>query len=416
MHARLFTGILIFFLLAACSAKDDSTGLTEVRLGAILNLSGDYSEEGQAGKAAIELSIGQLNRRYALVGSPLRFSCTFADTHMDTALTLSKAKEMYDAGIRLLAGGPNNSAELRSISSFVNANGMVTLCTFSSTPSLAIPGDYIFRLIPDDNKQGQALVRLMQNDSIQALVPIWREDTYGTGLYQNVKKMLEDQGGTVLQGIGYKPGATDYQAMINELSGQVKTAVNGYDTSRVAVILISYQEAVDFLKEAAGRDDLPKVKWYGCDANVQKQVITSDPEAARFATNVRFAAPVMGIGTAGQTMEKAEEIAGLIFLKTGLHPDAYALSAFDVVQIYGLAIDRIQSCDAKLIRDVVPGICESYDYMGVSRKLNEAGDLEAANYIFWIVLPGENGYAWESYATYVAQGDYILLKGNQTVP
>ncbi|MCX6223547.1 MAG: ABC transporter substrate-binding protein [Bacteroidia bacterium] len=411
MNAKLFYGVFILLIMSACR-KDDKQDLVEIRLGAILNLTGDYSEEGQAGKTAIELSIDRLNQRYALTGSPLRFSCTFADTHMDTAITLSTAKDMYSAGIRLLAAGPNNSAELKAIKSFVNTNGMLTLCTFSSSPSLSIPGDYIFRLITDDNVQGQALVKMMEHDRIQALVPIWRGDTYGIGLYQTLKQMLRDQGVAVFPGVTYNPGATAYQKIIGEVAGQVQTAMTQFDSSRVAVILISYQEAVDFLSAADGNNVLSKIKWYGCDANVQKAVITSDPEAARFAWKVRFVAPIMGIGTADAGTAKAEELAGQIFNKTGLHPDAYVLSAFDAVQIYGLAVDWVQSYDVKLIRDALPWVCESYDYLGISRKLNAAGDLETANYIFWTVKPEQSGYFWDSYATYVASGDFIRLKGD----
>jgi branched-chain amino acid transport system substrate-binding protein len=330
---------------------------------------------------------------------------------MDTALTLSTAKEMYANGIRLLAGGPNNSAELKAIQSFVNMNGMLTLCTFSSSPSLAIADDYVFRLITDDNVQGKALVKMMQYERIQALIPIWREDTYGSGLYETVKQRLTDQGVMVFPGVSYRPDETGYAGMIGEVAGQVQTAMAQFEASRVAVILITYQEAVDFLRYAAGYDHLSMAKWYGCDANVQKAAITSDPQAGRFAAGVRFAAPILGIGTADAATKKAEELSQQIFDKTGLHPDAYVLSAFDAVQIYGLAADWVQSADAALIRDALPRVCQSYDYLGISRKLNAAGDLESANYIFWAVTPNQSGYFWDSYATYVAAGDFIRLKG-----
>lgn len=410
-----FSFLLIFVIIVTfISCKEQSTDPVIdskiIKLGAILDLSGDYSETGRAGKAAIELAIEKLNQRYQAVGSKVRFSCTFADTHMDTNLTLSSAKEMYANGIRLLVAGPNNSSELKAIKPFVDANQMLTLCCFSSSPSLSVPNDYVFRIITDDNVQAQALVKMMQYDSIRALIPIWRADTYGNGLYQTVKQKFQNLGGIVLPGVSYEQGATNYQEIISQTATQVSSAIATYGASKVAVILISYQEGVDFLKAAATVNTLSLVKWYGCDANVQKASVTADPAAAQFAHNVRFIAPIMGIGTAGKFPTPAQELTTQIFNKTGLLSDTYSLSAFDAVQIYGLAYDIVQSYNASLIKEILPAVCESYNYLGISRKLNAAGDLASANYIFWTVNPLSGSFSWDSYATYLADGDYILIK------
>jgi len=412
MKIKLIFFALVLLTMVSCKKKDPETtpDLNEIKLGAILDLTGDYSEEGLAGKAAIELAIEDLNQRYASVGSQLHISCTYADTHMDTNVTQAKAKEMYSNGIRLLVAGPSNSTELKSIKTWLDANQMLALTCFSSPPSLAIPDDFIFRLITDDNVQGQALVSMMQYDSILALIPVWREDTYGTGLYQTVKQRFESQGGTCLPGISFKPGTTSYQDLIDQVSVQAGTAIATYGASKVAVLLISYQEAGDFLKASASANNLSLVKWYGCDANVQKATITGDPVAAQFAKNVRFLAPIMGIGTAGKIPVPAQGLAFRIFTKTGLLPDAYALSAYDAVQIYGITYDIVRSDNTSLLKTILPSVCESYNYLGISRKLNAAGDLATANYIFWTVTPTPGGFGWDSFATWMADGNYIWLK------
>jgi len=410
----LITVVLIAAISIISCKKDDNTpapASIEIKLGAILDLTGDYSESGLTGKAAIELALENLNERYASVSSPLWFSATYTDTHMDTNLTLEAAKAMYADGIRLLVAGPGNSTELKSIKPYLDANKMLALTCFSSSPSLAVPDDYVFRLITDDNVQGQALVKMMAYDGIKALIPIWREDTYGTGLYQTLMQKFEAQGGTVLNGISYQAGAVNYQEMIGQIAAQANAAIANYGASKVAVILITYQEAVDFMKAAAAENDLSLIKWYGCDANVQKAALTADPVAASFAKTVRFLAPIMGIGTAGQFPASAQDLSDQILARTGLQPDAYALTAYDAVQIYGLAYDLVQSYDASRIKTILPAVCESYNYLGISRKLNAAGDLAKANYIFWTVNAIPGGFAWDSYATYMATGDNIMIKG-----
>jgi hypothetical protein len=62
------------------------------------------------------------------------------------------------------------------------------------------------------------------------------------------------------------------------------------------------------------------------------------------------------------------------------------------------------------VKSVLPNICAAYNALGIQRALNEAGDLATANYIFWTVGPIPGGYAWESYATWVASEDRIIAK------
>lgn len=405
--------IAMALLISACKKSDPDpvpTG-TEVRMGAILDLSGDYSEEGMNGKAAIELALTDLNMMHQKAGSGIRFTVSYTDTHLDTALTLQAAKNFYDQGIRWLVAGPNNSAGLNAIKSYVDQQQMISLSCFSSSPALSLPGDNIYRLITDDNVQGKALVRMMLYDSLKALVVVWRDDTYGNGLYHVVKEQLTATGVTVYDGVHYNPANTDFTGMMQQLSGVVEQAVAVYGANYTGVLLISYQEAAGFLHAAGARkSELASVKWYGCDANAQKGSVTSDPEAASFASTVRFLAPIMAIGKAESLPPSAMVLSARISEITGSTPDAYALSAYDAVMIFGQCYNLLRKTEVEAVKSILPNICAAYNALGIQRTLNEAGDLATANYIFWTVGPLPGGYTWESYATWMASCDEIRLK------
>ncbi len=398
----------IFLALSSCNP--DTGEEVTVKVGAILDLSGDISEVGLASKAAIELSMKELNQLYADAESPVKFTCEYADTRMDTSLTIAAIKKMYDSGIRMLVAGPTTSAELRAIKSFVDSKQMLVLNSFSTAPSLAIENDYIFRLQTDDNVQGRALVKMMQYDSIKVLIPIWREDTYGSGLYQSIKQRFQDSGGIVMPGVAYSPVSTNIREITAEAAAQVKSTLASYNRADVGVLLIAYQEALDFLKAADSEADLAKVKWYGCDGNVQRVTITADPTAARFAETVQFKGPIMGIGTASKVPQTAKKIMDDVSAIAGFYPDYYCIHSYDAVQILGQAYNIVRSYNHVLIKNILLSVCESYNYAGISRKLNPAGDLETANYIFYTIRSGQSGYVWDSYATYMAEGDFILFK------
>jgi branched-chain amino acid transport system substrate-binding protein len=405
-------GGMIFWTFHSCrkTENEPASESKEVRMGAILDLSGNYSEEGLNGKAAIELALADLNAIHQMAGSGTRFLVSFTDTKMDTLLTQKAARSFFKQGITLLVAGPNNSTELKSIKPIVDQNHMLSLCCFSSSQSLAIEGDYIFRLITSDNAQGQALLRMMSYDSLEALIILWRDDTYGNGLQDIVQKGFASSGGAVYEGIHYEAGYNDYTGLTQQLSDQVAQAVAVHGAGRVGVLLISYQEASGFLSAASDISLLSKVRWYGCDANVQKASVTLDPMAAGFAAKVRFVAPIMGIGTAGSMPEPAATLSDRIRNITGSTPDAYALSAYDAVMIMGRCFDLAGRYDTEKLREVLPWVCSQYNGLGIRRTLNDAGDLNSANYIFWAVESISGGWTWAPCATWYSEGDYIKIK------
>jgi branched-chain amino acid transport system substrate-binding protein len=251
---------------------------------------------------------------------------------------------------------------------------------------------------------------MMVTDGITALVTLWRNEAYGSGLAEEMKKRFEGMGNKVFPGIAYDPSNTDYDSLIASASDQVQTAVSQYGADHVAVMLISFQDVSDFLHAASVKPVMGVVHWYGCDANTQKTSVITDTTARNFAMKVRFLAPVMALGTASDVPATVTALASRIHAATGLEPDAMALSVYDAVMIYAQCVNFAGSGDAAKIKEILPQVCSAYDYLGVRRNLNYFGDLEGANYIFWTVREIIGGASWDSYATWIFQGDFIQTK------
>jgi len=71
-------------------------------------------------------------------------------------------KDLASKGIRIVIG-PSTSAELEAIKDYANNNGSILLSPSSTAPLLAIPGDNIFRLVPDDTHQAEAITTQSSN-------------------------------------------------------------------------------------------------------------------------------------------------------------------------------------------------------------------------------------------------------------
>ena len=76
----------------------------------------------------------------------------------------------------------------------------------------------MFRFVPDDTHQAQAVSSLMWKDGIRVIVPFWRTDIYGNDLVSEVKNSFEKMEGRFVDGVGYTPHTGDLSASLNRIN------------------------------------------------------------------------------------------------------------------------------------------------------------------------------------------------------
>lgn len=173
--------------------------------------------------------------------------------------------------------------------------GILLISPSSTAPSLALAGNNVFRLVPDDTHQAQAISREMWRDGVRVVVPMWRTDIYGNELVSAVKEEFGKLGGTVLDGIGYIPSTGDFFASLNRinfivwsqdlksLSSKVSEALTHYGANKVGVYLVAFDEVAPIFIGAQNQPVLSTVKWYGSDGSVLNNKLVRNKEAAMFA-------------------------------------------------------------------------------------------------------------------------------------
>ena len=105
---------------------------------------------------------------------------------------------------------------VQGIKDYADKNGIILISPSSTAPSLATAGDNLFRFVPDDSHQAQAISRLMWNDGIRVVVPFWRTDIYGNDLVKATKQSVHELGGRVANGVGYTPNTGDFRLALIE--------------------------------------------------------------------------------------------------------------------------------------------------------------------------------------------------------
>jgi branched-chain amino acid transport system substrate-binding protein len=175
----------------------------EVVFGALLALTGSGSSMGESSEAALELAVEDVNEYLLSIGSKTRIRVIVEDTKTDPAVALEKLQSLAGKGVRVVIG-PVCSAEVETVKAYADENGILLVSPSSVAPSLAISGDNVFRLCPDATHQAEAVARLMWEDGVRVVIPLWRGDVWGADLAKATKDRFEELGGTVVDGIRYK--------------------------------------------------------------------------------------------------------------------------------------------------------------------------------------------------------------------
>ena len=380
------------------SAQQDLPEIVEV--GVIIPATGDIASHGQDNSIGIQLGVTDFNNYLEEIGAAWRISLVLEDTQTDPIIALEKLQSLNSKGIKFILG-PETSAELRNIKSYADSNNMLLISPSSTSPALAID-DNIFRLIPDDTQQGIVLAKLFEEQGIRAVVPVYRGDVWGDGLFESTKMNFEALGGVMDDGIRYSPDVTVYSTEANLLSNLVDEYTAEYSTDEVAVMLISFSEAVHILNFADSYDNLHEVRWFGSDASSHDSTLSDDPLSAAFTEDVNFVST--------QFATSANDIHAHVrdyFIDfKGSTPNAYAYSSYDSVWVLGKTIMETNSVDSITVRDAIIDVAATHTGAIGTVNLNKAGDLAISNYDLWSINDG----VWILYGHYDAgtgEFDYV---------
>lgn len=406
--------LLSIFFVTACKksgddGKDQNSSDT-VTFGALLPLTGPDSDEGTMSQSAIQLAIAELNEFMKSVGSGVRYNVVIKDMQSDTVVCLQKVKEFNNMGIKMLLGGPYNSDELAYIKNYLQANDMLMLNAFSTSPALSFAGDNIFRLLPDDTKQAAGIVTMLKYDSLSVMVPVYVNDLYGNGFIEQIKSGFVAQGGIVTTGISFAPGTTDFSTLIATLNTQVVQATGQYGADKVSVVMVTGEETVPIFQEARNYPALAAVQWIGTDGSACQNNIIQNPMVAQFAMDVHFIASVYEVGmeNSGAYLPDIQNIANMITLATGKSPNSNTLNCYDAVKIYSDVYQTTGNLSLSAMKIALPVVCRNYcTGTHTPRELNEAGDIAKPVFGFWGIVHNNGTYEWKLIAHYFAENKEI---------
>jgi branched-chain amino acid transport system substrate-binding protein len=400
--AILIGGILSYGFMT--SGATESTkyfgpveGANTILIGALLPLSGTLSSFGESAEASLRLAVDDVNNQLAKSGSSSRVGLVIEDTKTDPNVAREKLKDLASKGIRIVIG-PATSANVAAVKEYADENGILIVSSSSTAPSLAIPDDNVFRFVPDDTHQAEALAKQMWDEGTRVVIPIWRTDVFGNNLQSLLKEKFEKLGGKVVDGIGYDPPVGNFAASLHRinfivweqelrsLNQKVNDAVSQYGADKVGVYIIAFDEIVPIMIQANRHQALQSVSWYGSDGSVQHEGLIKNIEAAEFAVKTNFLSPIYGV----EATDSFKELEKRIVEEIDRVPRSYAEVIYDEFWVAALTLSNYngtQQDDIGSLREAFINTTNSYIGVTGRTELNDAGDKKYGSYDFWAVRP-----------------------------
>ncbi|MFL6471228.1 MAG: ABC transporter substrate-binding protein [Nitrososphaeraceae archaeon] len=394
--------------IATMELREHSSSGDTVRFGALIPITGVFSSSGKSTEAALRMALRDVNANFSKSNSSLRYELVVHDTESDPTVSLEKLRLSAKEGIRIVIG-PATSAELQATKDFADKNDIILFSPSSTAPSLAIEGDNVFRLVPDDSNQAKAISKMMWDQGIRVVIPFWRKDVYGSELMRAVRANFQAMGGEFdkdSEKLGYAPRTGHLAASLNRinfimwdnalkaLESRLQSAISQYGIDKVGVYMVSLDEVTPIFIQAYSHPVLSKVKWYGSDKSALNGALVRHSESAFFAANTSFYNPIPRFDNNNNDNRNLyHNLLEEIRKEVHTEPSPYSAVAYDILWVAAIAENMTRHnvnniTDIQGIQDLRDAIIRSAkSYLGVTGNttLNNMGDRAKGEYDFWKV-------------------------------
>ncbi|QNK40805.1 ABC transporter substrate-binding protein [Caproicibacter fermentans] len=206
---------------ASGSASSGSSGAAlsgEVKIGAVMPLTGSVAAFGQSGQKALQLLEDQVNADGGINGQKLTF--VFVDDEGKPATAATVGKKLIDNDKVVAIVGPLTSNCALSLAPIAQQYKIPMVTGTGTNEKVTKVGDFIFRTCFIDPFQGKVVAKLASSDlKAQTAAMLYDNgNDYSKGLAQNFQKSFEANGGKVVSSETYLTGDKDFNAQLTKIA------------------------------------------------------------------------------------------------------------------------------------------------------------------------------------------------------
>ena len=188
----------------------------EIKIGAILPLTGDAAVWGTSLKEGMDLALEEINENGGIQGKPIKL--IYEDDKANPADGVAAVQKLLVTDkVKGIVGVANSSVAL-AIIPIITKEKVIFVSGGASSPKLTGSSPYFFRTWPSDIQEAYAMAKFAVKDKgYKNIAILYINNEYGIGLKESFSRKVLEYGGAILGAELFEQEATDFRTQISKI-------------------------------------------------------------------------------------------------------------------------------------------------------------------------------------------------------
>ena len=206
-----------------------------IKIGVILPLSGDVAVYGKSLQNGLDLALGKYMKENPL---KMKVKLIYEDSKADPKIAVSSMQKLTTVDKCNIVLGGFSSSEVLSIAPIAEKNKVVLISPTASSPNVTNAGDYIFRITPSDNFDGEIMARFAYKElNLRNVALIFSNNDYGLGISKVFVSKFISLGGKISVQKSFESGVNDFKPQLTSIKEAKPDGIYIIAAGEIGIIL-----------------------------------------------------------------------------------------------------------------------------------------------------------------------------------
>ncbi|MCZ7372959.1 MAG: ABC transporter substrate-binding protein [Candidatus Methanoperedens sp.] len=356
MKKWFMVSMIIAILIASGCVSDKTAQNTEdIKIGVLITYTGGLGPIGEGMANGAKLAAMEINNKGIIKGRNV--TLIIEDTGTDPAKAVEASRKLIDIDkVQVIIGGVGSSETL-AIAPYAEKSKVVMISPSSTNLKITDAGEYIFRVVPSDLLQGEAISKLAAAKNFKKAATLVENNDYGIGMEDVFKKHFSGN----VTSIRYEKGKGDYRTELESIK----------KANPDVIIYVGYPADASVILKEAGELGLKK-KWIAAEG-IADPVMFDNAEVAKQMEGMLLTTP--GRSEQEEKSDAAFQYFVNFYKQTyGKEYGIYSDTEFDATMLAAYAIAEAGN-NGTAIKNALPEMAKTYKAATGDKTFDENGDV-----------------------------------------
>jgi branched-chain amino acid transport system substrate-binding protein len=357
---KWFLVCMIIVILIASGCVSDEAGLKteDIKIGVLITYTGGLGPIGEGMANGAKLAAMEINNKGIIKGRNV--TLIIEDTGTDPAKAAEAARKLIDIDkVQVIIGGVSSSETL-AVAPYAEKSKVVMISPSSTNLKITDAGEYIFRVVPSDLLQGEAISKVTEAKNFTRAATLVENNDYGIGMEDVFKTHFTGN----ITSIRYEKGKGDYRTELESIK----------KANPEVIVYVGYPQDASVILRQTGQLGL-ETKWIAAEG-IADPVMFDNAEVAKQMEGMLLTTP----GRSEQE-EKDDPVfqyfVNLYKQTFGKDYSIYSDTEFDATMLAAYAIAEAGN-NGPAIKDALPNVARTYKAVSGDKTFDENGDVKGS--------------------------------------